>query len=83
MDIHTSLANAPIILDNHCPDGIAAIFGPKLTNNSASPIFRQEFALMDLSTADIVGKCTTIVNIKVKDQKNKAKFLELIGTLYG
>lgn len=83
MNILSRLANAPIILDNHCPDGIAVIFGPKLNNNAASPIFKQEFALMDLSTADIVGKCRTVVNIKVKNQENKIRLLELIGIMYG
>lgn len=83
MNTLSQLANAPIILDNNCPDGIAVIFGPKLGNNAASPIFKQEFALMDLSTANIVGKCRTVVNVKVKSQADKTNFLELIGALYG
>lgn len=83
MDIPANLANAPIILDNYCPDGIAVVFGPKLSNNAASPIFKQEFALVELDTANIVGRCRTVVNVKVKDQKNKAKFLELTGILNG
>lgn len=84
MDLRTTnLTDVPIIIDNYCPDGIAALFGPELKNNSASPIFKREFALMDLVTANIVGNCRTVINIKVKDQKNKAQLVEILGVLCG